>query len=76
MAATPPSPDPGSLIRNAIIWRLGVARPPMPDYTAIQGLEEVVTYNEVDGTAHNHLTIDWFDINRTTTSKKILKWLE
>ena len=37
--------------------------------------EEVVTYNEVDGVGHNYLTIDWYDPDRTTTSKKILKWL-
>jgi len=37
--------------------------------------EEVVTYNEVDGATHNYLTIDWYDPDRTTTSKKILKWL-
>ena len=37
--------------------------------------EEVVTYNEVDGVGHNYLTIDWYDPDRTITSKKILKWL-
>ena len=36
--------------------------------------EEVVTYHEVDGAIHDYLTIDWHP-DRTTTSKKILKWL-
>jgi len=38
--------------------------------------EEAVAYNEVDGAAHDYLTIDWHDPDRTDTSKKILKWLE
>lgn len=37
--------------------------------------EEAVMYNEVDGATHDYLTIDWHDPDRTTTSKKILKWL-
>jgi acetyl esterase/lipase len=38
--------------------------------------EDVVVYNEVDGAVHDYLTIEWFDPDRTNTSKKILKWLE
>ena len=37
--------------------------------------KEMVAYNEVDGAAHDYLTIDWCDPDRTDTSKKILKWL-
>ena len=37
--------------------------------------EGEVAYNEVDGATHDYLTIDWHDSDRTTTSKKILKWL-
>ena len=37
--------------------------------------EEMVAYNEVDGAAHDYLTIEWHDPDRTDTSKKILKWL-
>jgi acetyl esterase/lipase len=37
--------------------------------------EEVIMYNEVDGAIHDYLTIDWHNPDRTTTSKKILKWL-
>ena len=37
--------------------------------------EEMVAYNEVDGATHDYLTIDWYDPDRTNTSKKILKWL-
>lgn len=38
--------------------------------------EDTVFYNKVDGAAHDYLTIDWCDPDRTDTSKKILKWLE
>lgn len=36
--------------------------------------KDLVTYNEVDGASHDYLFIDWFDPDRTDTSKKILKW--
>ena len=38
--------------------------------------EAMVFYNEVDGATHDYLTIEWYDPDRTDTSKKILKWLE
>ena len=36
---------------------------------------EMVAYNEVDGAVHDYLAIDWYDPDRTNTSKKILRWL-